>query len=142
MSKKGSGTRGGTIVGYTKTGNPIYAKRSRITGVSERTPTKKISGKEKQRRDSSKEKKTDAASALPEGQRKKIQNLITKLKHTKKSQAAESSAPITAAPVVDKTSADFKRIISVDDRKDVKKNPKEFAKKYKKSCNKAKNKEC
>lgn len=78
---KGKGTRGGVIVGYTKNGNPIYAKHSRIPGVKEKASTRKLSGKEKQRRESGKEKKTDAASALPEGQRKKIQNLVTKLKH-------------------------------------------------------------
>ena len=79
---KGPGSRGGTILGYTKTGNPIYGRRA-ITGVTTKDPTEKIVGKEKQRREARKEKKTDAAHALPKGQRKKIQNLIAKLRAKK-----------------------------------------------------------
>ena len=88
---KGTGSKGGKVIGYTKTGNPIYAKRN-ITGVKDPDQkTKKLSGKEAQRRKAESQKKEqDAAGALPKGQRKKIQNLITKLKHKKTEEVSKS----------------------------------------------------
>jgi hypothetical protein len=95
---KGAGSKGGKITGYTKTGNPIYAKRT-IAGVAEHKPSgKQLVGKEKLKRQSqTKHHLEGAAAAAPKGQRKKIQNVITKLKHKLTKKALENLMDLVKA---------------------------------------------
>lgn len=114
-SKHGAGARGGVIVGYTKTGNPIYSKTSRIAGVKEsKGPKKKLSAKESQRRSAGHARKE--FEELPEGQRKKVANLVARKQAEKKAMHKSSPTP----PAIEPASQEFKQIISVDDRSDKK----------------------